>query len=191
MVKKTEKANDEIQEGAEETAAEDKQTSVEDTEQEIAELKDKLLRALAETENVRKRAVRDCEEATRYATTNFARDMLAVADNLRRAFDSLPKGKDGKLSAEVKGLIEGVKMTEKELLLAFEKHGISKITPLGETFDPSFHQAMFEVETDDHSPGTIVDLMQPGYVMHGRLLRPALVGVAKSKTNNSDDGKVK
>lgn len=149
-------------------------------EKEVAELKEQLLRALAEAENIRKQAIREREDASKYAITEFARDLLAVADNLRRAFDSMPEEKENPLSDEVKGLIQGVKMTEKELLKVFQKHGIQKITPLGEEFNHDLHQAMFEVETKDSPPGTIVDLMQPGYVMQDRLLRPALVGVSKA-----------
>lgn len=144
------------------------------------QLKDQLLRALAETENIRKRAVREREEALQYAVTNFARDLLVVADNLRRALDALPAEDEEKLPTEFKAMIDGVKLTEKELLSAFEKHKIRKINPLNEKFDHTYHQAMFEVETDDSSAGTIVEVLQPGYVLNNRLLRPAMVGVTKT-----------
>jgi len=150
-----------------------------DVETEVSLMKDQLLRALAEAENVRRRAALDREEALKYSISNFARDLLAVADNLRRAMDHLPKANTNELSDELKALVEGVEMTEKELLSAFEKHGIKKITPVGEQFNHDLHQAMFEVETDEHDPGVIVELMQSGYVIHDRLLRPAMVGVAK------------
>jgi molecular chaperone GrpE len=146
-------------------------------EAEVAELKDRLLRALAETENVRRRAQRDREDASKYAVAGFAKDLLSAADNLRRALESLPE-------AEVKddrtgSLLEGVAATERELLSIFERHGIRRIDPKGERFDHNFHQAIFEVERSDQPSGTIVEVLQPGYVLHDRLLRPAMVGVAK------------
>ncbi len=150
-----------------------------DVETEVSLMKDQLLRALAEAENVRRRAALDREEALKYSISNFARELLAVADNLRRAMDHLPKESTNQLSDEMKALVEGVEMTEKELLSAFEKHGIKKVTPMGEKFNHDLHQAMFEIETDEHEPGIIVELMQSGYVIHDRLLRPAMVGVAK------------
>jgi molecular chaperone GrpE len=153
---------------------------VEDLKETVQQLKDQLLRALAETENVRKRAVREREEALQYAITNFARDLLVVADNLRRAIDAFPKESEGNSFGEIKGMIEGVKLTEKELLSAFEKHKIQKIDPLGEKFDHTYHQAMFETETDSTPAGEIVEVLQPGYVLNNRLLRPALVGIAKA-----------
>lgn len=146
-------------------------------EAEVAELKDRLLRALAETENVRRRAQRDREDASKYAVAGFAKDLLSAADNLRRALESLPE-------AEVKddrtrSLLEGVAATERELLSVFERHGIRRIDPKGERFDHNFHQAIFEVERSDQPSGTIVEVLQPGYVLHDRLLRPAMVGVVK------------
>jgi len=146
---------------------------------EIDDLKNRLLRAVAETENLRRRAEREREETAKFAVTRFARDLLPVADNLRRALDSVPEG-----AAENEALanfIAGVEMTERELLQVFEKHGIKAIHPLGEKFDHNLHQAMFETETDDHPPGAITQVMQIGYVLKERLLRPAMVGVAKAK----------
>jgi molecular chaperone GrpE len=151
----------------------------ENLQETVQQLKDQLLRALAETENVRKRAVREREEALQYAVTSFARDLLGVADNLRRAINALPSEREGDLPAEVKAMIDGIKLTEKDLLSAFEKHKIQKIDPLGENFDHSYHQAMFETETDDSPAGIIVEVLQPGYVLNNRLLRPAMVGVSK------------
>jgi molecular chaperone GrpE len=146
-------------------------------EAELAEYKDRLLRALAEAENTRRRAQREREDATKYAITGFSKDLLSAADNLRRALDSLPE-------AEVKdertrSLLSGVAATERELLSVFERHGIRRIDPQGERFDHNFHQAIFEVERADLPAGTIVEVLQPGYVLHDRLLRPAMVGVAK------------
>lgn len=150
-----------------------------ESQDEVQQLKDQLLRALAETDNVRKRAVRERESALQYAATHFARDLLPVADNLRRALDALPNATENNLSPELKAMIDGVILTEKALLSAFEKHGIQKITPMGEAFDHTYHQAMFEMETNDHPEGTIVEILQPGYIISNRLLRPAMVGVAK------------
>ena len=151
---------------------------------EAAELKDRLLRTLAEMENLRARTARDVEEARKYAVTGFARDLLDAADNLRRALASVPaEGREsgGEL---LRNLLLGVEMTERTLLGAFEKHRIRRVEPQrGERFDPAVHQAMFEVPTDQHAPGTIAEVMQSGYVLADRLLRPALVGVAKAAAN--------
>jgi molecular chaperone GrpE len=146
-------------------------------ETELAETKDRLLRALAETENVRRRAQREREDAGRYGASNFARDLVNVADNLRRALASVPEGGTG--DELTRTLLQGVSATERELLSAFERHGIRRIEPLGERFDHNFHQAIFEVEDSGQPPGTVVQVLQPGYVMHDRLLRPAMVAVAK------------
>jgi molecular chaperone GrpE len=164
-----------------ESAPETEERSADDRlielEAELAEQKDRLLRALAETENVRRRAQREREDASKYAVAGFAKDLLSAADNLRRALDSLPE-------AEVKdertrSLLEGVAATERELLGVFERHGIRRIDPQGEPFDHNFHQAIFEAEREDQPGGTVVEVLQPGYVLHDRLLRPAMVGVAK------------
>ena len=110
---------------------------------------------------------------------NFAKDMLSVGDNLRRALDSLPA--DGAQDEVTRNLLAGVAATERELLAALERHGVRKVAPLpGDRFDPNLHEAMFEVEAPDRPPGTIVQVLQPGYVIHDRLLRPAMVGVAKA-----------
>ena len=163
------KADGEGAESFEDKAAE---PSLED---QLAETKDQLLRSLAEVENIRKRSQREKEETAQYAVTSFARDLLSVADNLNRAVESLSSS-DQK---ESKGLLEGVQITEKELLKVLEKHRIRKIETLDQPFDPNFHQAMVEIPTEDKEPGTIVQEMQIGYTISGRLLRPALVGIAK------------
>ena len=147
-------------------------------EAEIAEHKDQMLRALAETENLRRRAEREREEASRYAVAALARDLVSVADNLRRAIESVPKEEGGEVLAN---LMTGVEATERELLAIFERRSIIRISPLGERFDPNFHQAMFEVADSGQPAGTVVQVLQPGYVIHDRLLRPALVGVAKGE----------
>jgi len=153
---------------------------------ENADLKDKLLRALAEAENVRRRAERDKADTAKYAVTGFARDLLAVGDNLRRALDSLPE--DKRQDESLNAFLTGIEMTEKDLLNTFEKHGIRPVNPLGEKFDHNFHQAMFEVESPDDAPGTVVQVVQTGYVINDRLLRPAMVGVAKKPAASSSGG---
>ncbi len=145
---------------------------------EMNQLKDQLLRALAETENTRRRAERDREEASKYAIANFARDVLTVADNLRRAIDSVPaEARTGNTALAT--LIEGVELTERQLQSMLEKYGITMVAPMDQPFDPNFHQAMFEVPGTGKPNGTVVQVLQAGFVIHGRLLRPALVGVAK------------
>ena len=141
---------------------------------EVAELKDKHLRALAEMENLRKRGERELAEARLYFSMNFAREVLSVADNLRRAIEAQQQGDGG-----VKALLDGVELTERELLKMLEKHGITKFEPVGEKFNPNFHQAMFEVSDPAVAPGTVVQVVQAGYIIGDRVLRPALVGVSK------------
>ncbi len=155
-------------------------------EGEESHLKDRLLRALAEQENMRRRAERDREEAVRFAASGFARDLLPSADNLRRAIDSVPM-EFAAAELWVQNLMAGLVATEKALLEAFEKHGILRIDPApGEPFDPHRHQAMFEVENSGLPAGTVAQVLQPGYAQHERLLRPALVGVAADGTAPSD-----
>jgi molecular chaperone GrpE len=148
-------------------------------EAELADSKDRLLRALAETENVRRRAERERADAAKYGASALAKDLLNVADNLRRALDSLPEAQAA--DERTRNLLHGVAATERELLAAFERNGIRRIEPAGERFDHNLHQAIFEVENTGQPPGTIVQVLQPGYVMQDRLLRPAMVGVAKSQ----------
>jgi len=152
-------------------------------EEEVGKLKEQLLRTLAELDNYRKRAEREREETAKFALTGFAKELLTVADNLRRAIESVPEDHEdpGKL---LKSLLEGVEITEKDLLSVFAKHQLEKIEPLGKLFDHHFHQAMFEVEDPDQPGGTVIHVLQPGYTLHGRLLRPALVGVVKGKKGN-------
>jgi molecular chaperone GrpE len=153
------------------------ETRVTELEAELADHKDKLLRALAETENVRRRAHREREDASKYAVAGFAKDLLSAADNLRRALESLPESEAK--DERTRSLLAGVAATERELLGVFERHGIKRIDPKGERFDHNFHQAIFEVERPDQPSGSVVEVLQPGYVLHDRLLRPAMVGVAK------------
>ncbi len=185
----TRKAADETApEGAEEQAAESGETAAAEGEVDVAallaenaELKEKLLRAMADMDNLRKRLEREKEEAVKYAAAQFARDMLSVSDNLSRALEAVPPEKREEGSEFLKNLIEGVEMTLKELLNTFERHNIRRIRPMGEKFDPNFHEAMFEVTDTDAETGTVVHVMQDGYTHHDRVLRPAMVGVAKQE----------
>jgi molecular chaperone GrpE len=148
-------------------------------EAELADTKDRMLRALAEVENLRRRSARELEEARKYGITGFARELLEVDDNLTRALDSIPRHATDEIGF-LKTLADGVALTQKTLAACFERHKIAKVTPeIGEKFDHNLHQAMFEVESDQ-PPGTIAQVLQPGYVIADRLLRPALVGVAKA-----------
>lgn len=146
---------------------------------ENAELKDKVLRAAAEMENLRHRTARDVRDAKTYAVTNFARDMLAIADNLNRALATFPAEARASADQGVVALVEGVELTERSLLSALERHGVKKLEPEGQKFDPNFHQAMFEVPNPDVPNNTVVNVVQAGYVIADRVLRPAMVGVAK------------
>jgi molecular chaperone GrpE len=146
-------------------------------EGELADTKDRLLRALAETENTRRRFQREREDTQKYAISGFAKDLLSAADNLRRALAAVPEAEI--TDPRTKSLVDGVAATERELLAAFERHGLRRIDPKGEAFDHNFHQAIFEAERPDTPAGTVVEVLQPGYVLHDRLLRSAMVGVAK------------
>jgi molecular chaperone GrpE len=149
-----------------------------DLEVELAEAQDRLLRALAESENVRRRASRDVENATKRSIANFAREMVVVADNLSRALGAVDKDKiDG--NETVKVLLEGVEMTEREMQNAFSRNGIKKVDPLGERFDPQLHEAMFEFEDLSKPAGSVGQVMEPGYTLNDQSLRPAKVGVTK------------
>lgn len=157
---------------------------------ENADLRDRLLRAAAEIENTRKRAERDKQDASRYATASFARDMLEVADNLRRALAALKEEEREAASESLKGMVEGVEVTERQLLTIFERHGIREISPKpGDRFDPNLHEAMFEVPGTEHPAGSVVHVIQAGYTIADRLLRAARVGVAKDEGTRSG-GKV-
>ncbi len=143
------------------------------------ELKDRALRGVAEMENLRRRTARDVHDARAYAIANFARDMLSVSDNLRRALDAIPAEAKQSGDAGFTALIDGVELTERAMLSALERHGVKKLEPHGEKFDPNFHQAMFEVANPDVAANTVVQIVQPGYSIGERVLRPAMVGVAK------------
>ena len=151
-------------------------------EEQIAELNDQLLRALAELENTRRRAERDRSEALKYGAVSFARDMVGVTDNLQRALkaiDDMEAAQRDGLPETISALIDGVAATERDLLAALARHKVSVIAPLGEKFDPNLHEALFEAPGTGQENGTIIDVIETGYVMEERLLRPAKVGIAK------------
>lgn len=151
----------------------------EDLAKQNAELKDRALRMAAEMENLRRRTQREIADAKSYAVANFARDMLSVSDNMRRALDAIPAEAKGSDDAGFKALIEGVEMTERDMLGALERHGVKRLAPEGERFDPNFHQAMFEIPSPDVPNNTVLQVVQTGYVIGERVLRPAMVGVSK------------
>ena len=148
-------------------------------EEETAKAKDQALRALAEAENTRRRTQRELEESVKYAVSGFAREIVGVVDNLRRALDTLTaeaRAEDPKLEQ----FAQGVELTEREFLAILERHGIRRVDAAGQAFDPNVHQAIAQVDAPDHAPGTVVQVIQAGFMLHGRILRPALVVVAKA-----------
>jgi molecular chaperone GrpE len=153
--------------------------SAEALAKEAAEARDKMLRTLAEMENLRKRTSREVADARTYGITGFARDVLDIADNLQRALDALPAEARDAADPGLKALIEGVELTERSLLNTLEKNGVKKFDPAGGKFDPNFQQAMYEVPDASVPAGTVVQVMQAGYMIGERVLRPALVGVSK------------
>ena len=174
MTENDENLRDETAETAPEVAEHDR---VGELENQLAEAKQNVLYAQAEIQNVRRRAEKEAQDARAYSTTNFARDILSVADNLERALGAIPS--ELRDDAKFKGLVAGLEATGRELTAIFQRNGITRITALGETLDPNKHQAMLEVPSDQ-APGTIVQEMQGGYMIKDRLLRPAMVGVARA-----------
>ncbi|OAO01896.1 nucleotide exchange factor GrpE [Sphingomonadales bacterium EhC05] len=168
-----------MKEGGEGEASqpENSDNRIEALETELADAKQAVLYAQAETQNVRRRLEKDAQDARAYAATGFARDMLSVMDNMQRALEAIPS--EVKDEEKWKGLIGGIEATGRELQSVFEKNGIKRVAAVGLPLDPNQHQAMVEIPTDEHEPGTIVQEMQAGYVIKDRLLRPAFVGVAK------------
>lgn len=146
---------------------------------EITDLRDQRLRMAAEMENLRRRTARDVRDAKSYAVSGFARDMLQVSDNLQRALEAVPEQAESAADNGLKSLIEGVELTERAMVSALERHGVRKLEPKGQKFDPNFHQAMYEVPNPDVANNTVIEVVQPGYVIGERMLRPAMVGVAK------------
>jgi len=161
--------------------------------QERDQLKDQLLRALAETENMRRRTERETQSARKYGHTSFARDLVGAIDNLARAIEAAGASGSEAVAADeaTQSLIKGIELSWSEILSVIEKHGITQINPVGEKFDYNQHQAMFELPTDEHEPGMVVEVVQHGYMLHDRLLRPAMVGVSKAadKSDKQVDAK--
>ena len=145
-------------------------------------LKDQLLRALAETENMRRRSEREADTARKYGHTQFARDLVGAIDNLARALESAPVDRSS-FDESVQSLLTGIELSWTEIQSVIEKHGVRQINPAGEKFDYNFHQAMFEVPTNDQPPGMVLEVVQHGYALYDRLLRPAMVGVSKAADN--------
>lgn len=161
------------------------QAVLEEKEKELAAAKDQTLRALAEAENTRRRGERELADMSKYAVTGFARDLVGVLENLQRALDSIPEALMAEQPA-VANLYKGVEMTLAELLGVFARQGITRIDPLGQKFDHNFHQAVAQIETPDAEAGTVVQVLQAGYTIHDRLLRPAMVGVAAGAAKKLD-----
>ncbi|HEY7608846.1 MAG TPA: nucleotide exchange factor GrpE [Alphaproteobacteria bacterium] len=163
---------------------------------ELAAFKDSALRQLADHQNQRRRAENEMAEMRKYGAAHFARDTLAMADNLRRALSAAggtaaasPAADQAARAQMFDSLRQGVELIEREFAAILERHGIKRIDPLGEKFDPNWHQAMFEAEAPGAEPGTVMQVVQPGYRLHDRLLRPAMVGVVKAKVPQSDEPK--
>jgi molecular chaperone GrpE len=165
---------------AENPTAPEQADAVAEAKREATEFKDKLLRTLAEMENLRKRTEREVLDARLYGIAGFARDVLAVADNMHRALETIRPELRESTDAKVRALIEGVELTERELLKTLEKNGVKKFSPQGEKFDPNLHQAMYEVPTSDLPPGQVAEVIQAGYMIGERVLRPAMVAVSKA-----------
>ncbi len=151
---------------------------VAELEKKLAEMQDKLLRTLADGENLRRRTEKERQDTAKFAVSSFARDLLPAVDNLRRAMSAIPPEAREK-SPEFKNIYTGVESTERELLRVLESNGIRRVDPTGQKFDANFHEVMFEAEDPTKAPGTVIQVIEPGYTIHERLLRPARVGVAK------------
>ncbi len=160
--------------------------TVENQNKEIKELKDQLLRSLAESENLRKRTIKEIADAKKYSHIYFIRDLVSSVDNLQRALEAVPDDKSH-ISEPIKNLVIGLEIVEKEILNTFEKHSLKQINPLGEKFDYNLHQAMFEVPTNEKEPGYVVEVSQKGYLLHDRLVRPAMVGISKKSKEETTE----
>ena len=180
-----ERIDDEVVQEEDDILEDDEELSpLELLEKERDELKDQYYRTAAEMENVKRRAARDVEQANKYGPLSFIRDLTTPLDNMQRALDTAPEDRDG-LDETYRNILIGLEMTVQEITKIMEKHGVNVVNPEGEKFDYNHHQAMFEVPTDDEEPGTVVAVAQQGYVLHDRLIRPAMVGVAKAAKDDS------
>ena len=173
------------EERQEEERQEEELSPLEQAEQERDSYKDQLYRAVAEMDNAKKRAQRDVESANKYGAIGFIRDLTTPFDNLQRAMDSAPENRDD-LDETYKNILIGLEMTISEIAKIMEKHGVEIINPEGEKFDYNRHQAMFEVPTDEVEAGTVVSVAQTGYMLHDRLIRPAMVGVSKAASETKE-----
>tara|TARA_B100000965_G_scaffold149441_1_gene124346 strand:+ start:22 stop:660 length:639 start_codon:yes stop_codon:yes gene_type:complete len=174
---------DENEENKEESISESEDLGLDNKE--IEKLKDQLLRTLAENENLRKRTSKDIDQIKRFGHINFVRDLLSSVDNLTRAVNASPIEKE-KLDEPIKNLIIGVEIVLKEINSFLEKNSIKRIDPIGEKFDYNVHQAMYEAPSDKYEPGTVIEVVQSGYLLYDRLVRPAMVGISKKIEKNSD-----
>ena len=163
---------------------------VENQKKEIQELKDQLLRSLADAENLRKRTIKEIGDARKYSHITFVRDLASSVDNLQRALEAVPKDKS-ELSEPIKNLIIGLEIVENEIIQTFERHNLKQISPVGEKFDYNLHQAMFEIPTNEKEPGYVVEVSQKGYLLHDRLVRPAMVGISKKLEEETTEQKNK
>ena len=160
--------------------------TVENQNIQIKELKDQLLRSLAENENLRKRTIKEIADAKKYSHISFVRDLVSSVDNLQRALEAVPDDKS-QLSEPIKNLVIGLEIVEKEILNTFKKHSLKQINPIGEKFDYNLHQAMFEVPTNEKEPGYVVEVSQKGFLLHNRLVRPAMVGISKKSEEETTE----
>ena len=195
-----EKKIDDEQSPAQEKVIEDDKSELSDSEedndndiisnleQKVSDLKDQLMRTLADGENLRKRTLKDVEHSKKYSHISFVKDLVSSVDNLQRALEAVPEDKSS-LPEPIKNLIIGLEIVEKEITSTLAKHNVKQIDPLGEKFDYNFHQAMFEVPTNDDEPGTVVQVSQKGYILHDRLVRPAMVGISKKIDENNNHEK--
>ena len=165
---------------------ENNSATISELEEKVLVLKDQLMRSLADGENLRKRTLKDIENSKKYSHISFVKDLVTSVDNFQRALKAVPEDKSS-LPEPIKNLIVGLEIVEKEILATLEKHNVKLIDPMGEKFDYNFHQAMFEVPTNEEEPGKVVEVSQKGYVLHDRLVRPAMVGISKKIDENSSD----
>ena len=177
--------NEKIQEEKDQSS--EAETTEENNDSKIKELEDKLLRALAENENLRRRYEKEVKEAIEYGGINFAREILAVADNLNRAYEFVNQDENFKKNSEFKKILENIEVIKDDTQKIFEKNNIKQIECLKKKFDPNYHQAMLEVEDEKHDPGVVIKVLQAGYLMGTKLLRPALVAVSKKKPEKTEE----
>ena len=165
---------------------ENNSATISELEEKVLVLKDQLMRSLADGENLRKRTLKDIENSKKYSHISFVKDLVTSVDNFQRALKAVPEDKSS-LPEQIKNLIVGLEIVEKEILVTLEKHNVKLIDPMGKKFDYNLHQAMFEVPTNEEEPGKVVEVSQKGYVLHDRLVRPAMVGISKKIDENPSD----